>query len=392
MICPRFVCFSLAFFGFASLPAQTESEQPPPTTAYRFLTLAGKIGDKAAIRASLWVEPGFESGSQLTGTYHYLSQRKPIHLQGRLEGDATTLEESLTAYGDDITGRFVGRWKEGEEGGPVQIEGTWTSGDGKRKLPFTLAEAADPGSVALDFYSFEESYERKRGEDLVERKQSLVFPQLRAPGKAAQRVNAALRHLARQGMEATEEIDFSKPAPTLREVELSVRAEIPRKQELAELEISHFESLTFHDAFEVVLNESGLLCLRLFHTEYTGGAHGNHVASHVTFDLSSGDELTLDDMLKPGALDELTKLAEAALRSEHGLKPEDSLAEKGPLFEDTFELNDNWFLTAEGLGFSFDPYEIGPYAAGFIEPLIPFDQLKPLIKKGSLLEKLAEAP
>jgi predicted AAA+ superfamily ATPase len=62
--------------------------------------------------------------------------------------------------------------------------------------------------------------------------------------------------------------------------------------------------------------------------------------------------------------------------------------DKGPLFEDVFELNDNWFLSPEGLGFSFDPYEIGPYAAGFIELVIPYSKLKAWVKPGSALARI----
>ncbi len=387
---------SAVFFGLALAAVAQEGTEPaplPPSAAHRFVLLAGKIGPKAEVRAQLQVEPGEESDRALTGTYHYLSQRKTIHLSGHLDGNEVELEETLTAYGDEVTGRFEGRWEGGDEDQPIRLTGTWTSGDGKRELPFTLEETAEAGSVALDFYFFEETYERKRGDASVHREHSLLFPQLRGSGKVAARINAAIRHLAwpRVDAEAEDEpdLDLSRPAPSLRAIEKAVRAEIPSDEELDDLEFSFFETLSFQDEFQVVLNSHGLLCLRLFHTEYTGGAHGNHWASHITFDLASGEELTLDDLLKPGARDELTKLAETALREQHDLKPGDSLSEKGPLFDNAFELNDNWFLTPEGLGFSFDPYEIGPYAAGFIEPLIPFAQMKGLPKEGSLLEGLA---
>jgi hypothetical protein len=92
--------------------------------------------------------------------------------------------------------------------------------------------------------------------------------------------------------------------------------------------------------------------------------------------------------LKPGWRDPLNVLAEAQLRAQYELKESDSLNDKGPLFEDVFELNDNWFLSPEGLGFSFDPYEIGPYAAGFIELVIPYSKLKAWVKPGSALERI----
>lgn len=371
--------------------------EPEPSPEHRFVLLAGKIGDKAEVRAQLQLSPGEDSAPLLFGRYHYVNQGKTLLLNGKLEKDVLKLEESVPSVEDEkVTGRFQGRWEGGDEGVPVRISGTWTSGDGQRKLPFTLEEAAEAGSVALDFHFFEETYERKRGGSSFQREQSLLFPQLRDRGEAAGRINAAIRHLAldrgESGDEEEKKSDLSPPAPSLGAIEASVRADIPTDKELRETEFGFSSTLSYHDEFQVVNDGHGLLCLRLFHTEYTGGAHGNHGASHVTFDLATGKKLALDDLLKPGVKAELTRLAEAALREEHGLKPGDSLAAEGPLFEDKFELNDNWFLTPEGLGFSYDPYEIGPYAVGFIEPLIPFTRLKTLIKEGSPLESFVKNP
>jgi hypothetical protein len=383
------------------LPLRARDEkpaEPEPSAAHRFVLLAGKIGDKAEVRAQLQLSPGEESAPLLMGSYHYVSQGKAIFLNGNLENDTLKMEESVPSVeGEKVTGRFQGRWEGGEEGKPVRISGTWTSGDGQRKLPFTLQESAEAGSVALEFHFFEESYARKRGDASFERSQSLLFPQLRDRSEAAGRINAAIRRLALAGGESSgdeeeqeKKPDPSAPAPSLSAIEASVRADIPTDGELAETDFSYSSSLTYHDEVQVRQDGHGLLCLRLFHTEYTGGAHGNHGAAHVTFDLATGKEVRLDDLFKPGVKDQLTRLAEATLREEYGLKPDDSLSGEGPLFEDKFELNDNWFVTPVGLGFSYDPYEIGPYAAGFIEPMIPFAKLKDLLKDGSPLERFGK--
>lgn len=371
-------------------PAQDKPAEPRPGTDHRHVVLAGKIGDKAEVRAVINVSPDESLGSLLEGSYHYLSQRKPIHLWGSLEGDQASLEESTRRYGESVTGRFAGTWSFGEAPGQTRFSGTWTSGDGKRRLPFTLREVREAGVHDIDFYSFSEEYARKRGSEQLHRSQSLTFPQLRGTSTAIRRVNGFIRTLALHQVDGSEDPpDPAAPPPSLLEVERAVRAPLPDPGELQDLDIGPFASLTFDETFEVLLNEDDILSLRLFHSEYTGGAHPNSNAGHVTFDLKSGEELTLDDLLQPGWRDVLTPLAEASLRAQHNLKPGDSLSKEGPLFDDSFELNANWFLTASGLGFSFDPYEIGPYAAGFIQPCIPFDELKKLIKPGSPLARLA---
>lgn len=325
----------------------------------------------------------------LHGSYHYLSQRKTLELSGHLSYDDTfELEESLPVVDAKSTGSFKGKWQDGEDGGAIRLTGTWISADGKRKLPFTLQQVQPEGSAELDFHYFEESYGRKRGGGSFERRSSLLFPQMRGSTGAASKVNAAIRRIAAgrgEGEQAP-----PKDIPTIAQLESSVQAPMPDAAQRAEIEYSYSFSETYDDLFRIQLNAAGLLCIRHFHTEYTGGAHGNHWASHFTLDLSTGRQVTLEELLAPEPKAQLTRLAEAALREAYGLKPGEALnSDNGPLFENKFELNENWFLTPGGLGFCFIPYEIGPYAAGFIEPVIPWEQLRPLIREGSPLEKLA---
>lgn len=325
----------------------------------------------------------------LHGSYHYLSQRKTLELSGHLNYDDTfELEESLPVVDAKSTGSFKGKWQDGEDGGAIRLTGSWISADGKRKLPFTLQQVQPEGSAELDFHYFEESYGRKRGGGYFERRSSLLFPQMRGSTGAASKVNAAIRRIAAgrgEGEQAP-----PKDIPTIAQLESSVQAPMPDAAQRAEIEYSYSFSETYDDLFRIQLNAAGLLCIRHFHTEYTGGAHGNHWASHFTLDLSTGRQVTLEELLAPEPKAQLTRLAEAALREFYGLKPGEALdSGNGPLFENKFELNENWFLTPGGLGFCFIPYEIGPYAAGFIEPVIPWEQLRPLIREGSPLEKLA---
>ena len=41
---------------------------------------------------------------------------------------------------------------------------------------------------------------------------------------------------------------------------------------------------------------------------------------------------------------------------------------------------DNWTITKKGLGITFDPYQVGPYAAGPQHVLVPYSALKEIIK------------
>ena len=113
-------------------------------------------------------------------------------------------------------------------------------------------------------------------------------------------------------------------------------------------------------------------------------------ARHLIFDLLSGRELKIEDELKSGWYGEVKALAESSVRRQFGLKPGNPLTSPGPLSAENFELNENWFISAEGLGFYFDPYEIASFASGAIIPLIPLKKLKPMIRTGSPLEALTQ--
>ena len=52
-------------------------------------------------------------------------------------------------------------------------------------------------------------------------------------------------------------------------------------------------------------------------------------------------------------------------------------------------MTDNFFITSEGFGLNWAPYQIAPYSAGNIEIVIPWRSIRPLLKHDimELLEK-----
>ncbi|MDR2494004.1 MAG: RsiV family protein [Spirochaetaceae bacterium] len=107
---------------------------------------------------------------------------------------------------------------------------------------------------------------------------------------------------------------------------------------------------------------------------FTGGAHGNYTVDCAVADTEKRRILTLADVVARDALPKTRRLTEAALRERLDIGPEAPLSEGG-LFEDAVDLPENFFLTEEGLGFLWNPYEIGPYVMGAIEVVIPYEKL-----------------
>jgi hypothetical protein len=115
---------------------------------------------------------------------------------------------------------------------------------------------------------------------------------------------------------------------------------------------------------------------------YLGGAHGMTEKRYLVIDPARTEALTLDRIIPPQRREALGERIEAALRRrsvEGGIVPE-TTDPAGPLtrwgyFEDTLEIPDNFFLTPEGIGFHWDPYEIAPYYRGPLEIIIPYEEI-----------------
>jgi hypothetical protein len=49
----------------------------------------------------------------------------------------------------------------------------------------------------------------------------------------------------------------------------------------------------------------------------------------------------------------------------------------------------SWNITPTGLKITFDPYQVGPYAAGAHEVVVPYSVLKPIIRQDGLLAQFS---
>ena len=129
------------------------------------------------------------------------------------------------------------------------------------------------------------------------------------------------------------------------------------------------------------------LVLATDYYQYTGGAHGMAVFFfHVYRRDHPQQTLKIADIILPGKqkqLDQLQYRAWLAYLKEQGLSAKRI---KEHLRDFEFKATDNWAPTANGLLFLYQPYEIGPYAMGTTELLIPIASLKGIIRPQFLNE------
>lgn len=141
----------------------------------------------------------------------------------------------------------------------------------------------------------------------------------------------------------------------------------------------------------VIFDSLGILTIEEFVYAFTGGAHGNYGTGFYNFAVKSGQPLGLGNLLIPDYKQPLKAIVEPIFRKtflEEGMK---NYSDAGFYFEnDEFTMTDNFAITKEGLKFLYNPYEIAPYAMGQQEVIIPYIQLKDLVKKEGLLAKFLE--
>jgi hypothetical protein len=91
--------------------------------------------------------------------------------------------------------------------------------------------------------------------------------------------------------------------------------------------------------------------------------------------MNTGQQFTLDILFDENEKQQLLQLVSA--KCEEMKKTKES-----EVFEESsIESCDNFYFDDTNFYFVFNPYEIGPYSAGYISIQIPIEELKPLIKK-----------
>jgi hypothetical protein len=112
---------------------------------------------------------------------------------------------------------------------------------------------------------------------------------------------------------------------------------------------------------------------------YSGGAHPDRTKRYYVLDMIEYKQLNIDDFFVNFHGDQrLRDIVYEELRKYSKLTKTQPLSE-GIFFTDEPELSFNFFITQEGLGLHWDPYQIAPYVAGYIEIILPWNAIRPMM-------------
>ncbi|HZE64974.1 MAG TPA: DUF3298 domain-containing protein [Pyrinomonadaceae bacterium] len=352
----------------ASTPAEQTQANPPTireqyqhpqggtTPAGETRYFKGAIGNALGLQMKLVRE-----ADKLTGTYSYQKVGTKIDVRGTIDSGNNVVLEEFDANGKQ-TGVFKGFWKTGDNG-LIEIAGNWTKPNSSKSTPFSLQQ--EP----IEFTSGVEIIARQIKEKNKKLKYEIdaEYPQLTgSTDPNFEKFNQAARGLVTKQVSA-----FRKQMTENASVENPVDSETG-----SDLSAGYSIALAQDDLISVQFDIGGYSA---------GAAHPNSYADVINFDLRNGKQLRLSDLFKPGAkyLPALSSHCVQDLKKQSKQKGADGILDDDWIQRGAGPDANNyrsWTITKNGIGITFDSYQVGPYAAGPQYVLVPYTALKEIIK------------
>lgn len=327
-----------------------------------YFYLKGKINDNLFVTMHL-----VKKDSVLSGHYFYDKIGLPISIEGRVDGSGNF---KITEYNSNYeeSGKFIGRFTAQKE-----LKGDWVHPKTKKKLPFELSSENQESTFEIKMSSHEnrdcsnrEKYLKKPREefqsyfDTICSSLSVDLLTVKTDYPAVdKKINSKLLKIAGAS-----------------DKDVSVQGMLNMLHTWVE-EDGFYEG---EQSFLVVSKEHEILTLESNNYMFTGGAHGMGSTAYYNFDLSTGNEIKINEILSKDFMKGIAKLAEKKLYAEY--VDFEWFFEKG-----NFPMNDNFAITPGGLLFYFNSYELTNYAAGQQELFFTYKELEKYILKNGVLNR-----
>lgn len=159
------------------------------------------------------------------------------------------------------------------------------------------------------------------------------------------------------------------------------------KQNIKGSEVPQWYWYQLSIANNVQFQNDSLLSYAVQYSDYTGGAHGSFRVTYVNIDLNDLVTLSEEDLFVPNYKKQLTAILLEELSLKYGVASPDSLVEHGFFTVEDIVPNNNFWMNEEGLHYSFNQYEVAPYAMGVIDVTIPYSKLTDILKSDGIISK-----
>ncbi|MBV9927641.1 MAG: DUF3298 domain-containing protein [Acidobacteria bacterium] len=332
--------------------------QPPAQATGEERVFHGSVADRPATMHLRRTPDG-----KLSGAYSYDGRGGELTLKGSVDAKGNfTLEEF---DGAKQTGAFKGWWDEKDYEPEASISGDWAKpggGSDTTQFFYFVEQRWQAGAHVVTTKRLDEGG-RKHGYSV-----NVEYPQVEGV--------EGFNRLA-QAFVTKEVADFKKDAG-------------PEKGEKETMPEASEDSLTIR--YTVRLLNDSLVSVE-FPIDYYehGAAHPSHAFHVINYDVKAGRELSLADLFRPGS-NYLTKVSEVAVRQVRRWNRDSAEYPGGggqPYLDDAgiadgakpeADNYQNWTLTPRGLAVTFDYYQLGAYAAGAPSVVLPYADLKDVLK------------
>ena len=346
--------FTVLLFLLNSYTLTAQKSSPVITRYYEF---TGAI-DKYPVVLHL-----HRTNNDFSGSYYYSNTETPIEIDGKLDKTGF-LKLTHLAEEENNNEVFEGVFKDSS------LSGTW-SYKGKL-LSFRVAQKKD-NPLQFD-YIWSNGTKKipektvEYGPDELSYEAATIWPARGFPKPLDDSIKTYIRDIFEE-KNSTDEIG---------KILLRRKSEIlsPKIQSDDEIEAYAVDNIV-----QVVYRNKNIITFSHANYSYTGGAHGNHGTVYTCFDLQHNRRISITDVMDTAAVQAaMHAILEKTFRANYAsmIGKDEQLTDI--LFVEQIPVNNNFLLTARGIGFQYLPYEIAAYALGDILLYIPFREIEQYLK------------
>lgn len=149
---------------------------------------------------------------------------------------------------------------------------------------------------------------------------------------------------------------------------------------------------TYHETLlnKVHFNQNNLLSFQVCRSNNKGGAAEYSSYNNYVINLKTGNLITENDIFTAGYDVALQQLFEKNLMQQNDVKTVSDLEDLGYFGIEEIMPNRNFLIDDNGITYIFNKGEYSAYLLDAPEVFIPFNELRMLLKKNTLVSKLAE--
>ncbi len=314
--------------------------------------------------------------SELNVVYYYQILGLPIKLSGKVEKDG-----SFILFNDDDTGSlkesYTGTFMENY----TSLAGMWSNYDSTVQTTFAVEETYPTGSSRINIKTIRNRHYNKNNRLLAEYKNRQLYIDLPENASAQRAINDTIIKwqygiLPRFAGAKPAKPDFERYGRFFID---SSKAEAEKLEETQ----GTFMNYGINSSAGVVFNESNIICTELYNYMYVGGSQPGKFILYSCFNTQTGKLITLDDMFKGDYKKALTKQADKVLRIRFDIKKKN--LKKSGFTTKKIALNDNYYLTPQGIIFFYNEADVARYDIGAFPIFISYESIRSYIREDGIL-------